>query len=233
MATPPPSPPPPPETVYLGFQQLGSATDEFNLWNFIIGQLVGKLATVLPVQVMAVNIPDSLDGVGTVDVQPMVNQQNGAGDQTPHGTIYGVPYMRLQGGANAIIMDPMVGDIGAGLFCSRDISVVKSKRAVAQPGSRRSYSWADGLYIGGFLNGVPTQYIQFNADGILAVSSTKITLQAPDIELDGAVHTTGAMTGDLSADFTGEVTGNGIPLSTHLTPDIMSGADTSPGPVAP
>ena len=44
--------------------------------------------------------------------QPLVNMLDGAGDATEHGTIFGLHYTRLQGGANAIILDPQVDDIG-------------------------------------------------------------------------------------------------------------------------
>ncbi len=54
-------------------------------------------------------------GVGappTVDVQPLTNQTDGQGNQTPHGIIYNIPATRTQGGGNAVINDPVVGDVG-------------------------------------------------------------------------------------------------------------------------
>jgi hypothetical protein len=121
-----------------------------------------------PVQVMAVKGGGGALGIaGTVNVHPLVNQIDGSGVATPHGTIHNLPYVRLQGGQNGIIIDPVVGDIGLAVFCDRDISAVKSSRAQANPGSRRRYNPADGVYIGGLLNAVVSQYLQF-AGGITA-----------------------------------------------------------------
>jgi hypothetical protein len=68
-------------------------------------------------------------------------------------------------------------------FCSRDISAVKNARQSAPPGSRRQYSFSDCMYFGGFLNGTPTQYIQFTEGGILLHSPTSIKNDAPVVQL--------------------------------------------------
>lgn len=154
-----------------------SAGSEFNAISFVFNQLLGRMATGTLVQVKAVSNNGGISPVGTVDVQPMINQIDGGGNATPHGTIFSLPYFRLQGGTNAVIIDPEVGDIGFAAFASSDISVVQQTKAVSNPGSRRTFDWADGLYFGGFLNGTPTQFIQFTEGGGLALKSTgKITL---------------------------------------------------------
>jgi hypothetical protein len=182
----------------LGQQQPTSAGSQFNAISFIIQQLTGQMATAALVQVKAVTNAGGLAPSGMVDVQPMVSQIDGAGNGTPHGTINGLPYFRIQGGANAVIIDPQVGDIGIAVFASTDISAVKATKAPATPGSRRRFDWADGLYIGGLLNGEPSQYIQFSEDGISIKSSSKITLT------DGA----GSII-VLNNDNTGEITASG------------------------
>lgn len=144
--------------------RVNSDATQFNELAFMIAQRMSRLATTTLVQVKAV-VPGGVGPVGTVDVQPMVNQIDGVGNATAHGIIYGIPYVRLQGGGNAIICDPQVGDIGWCGFCSTDISAVKVTKGVANPGSRRRYSWADGLYLGAMLGGEPGQFIQF-AGGI-------------------------------------------------------------------
>lgn len=210
---------------YSGQQTLADSVGEFNVLRFLISQALGRMATATLVEVKAVNI-----GAQTVDMQILVNQVDGAGNATPHATIYGVPYVRLQGGANAVILDPVVGDIGLAVFASRDISSVKVNKAAANPGSRRVFDYADGLYVGGVLNGTPTQYVKFTGAGIEVLSPTQITLTAPTIELDGAVHMTGALTGAATADFDGNVTGDGIGLSTHKHTGVTTGGGTSGGP---
>jgi hypothetical protein len=138
-----------------------------------------------------------------VNVQPLVNQVSGNGTAQAHGPIYNIPYLRIQGGANAIILDPQANDIGMACFCSRDISAVKSSKAQANPGSARMWDWADGLYIGGYLNGVPNQYVQFNADGISVVSPTAVTLQAPQVTITAS---TGVTVTTPMATFSDEIT---------------------------
>jgi hypothetical protein len=118
-----------------------------------------------------------------VDVTPLVNQVDAASNPQPHATIYDLPYMRIQGGSNAIIIDPQPGDIGVAVFASRDISQVKATQAQGNPGSARQYDYSDGLYLGGMLNGAPSQYLQFNPSGISLVSPTAISETAPAINL--------------------------------------------------
>lgn len=48
----------------------------------------------------------------------------------------------------------------------------------------RQFDYADGIYIGGVLNGVPEQYIQYSDTGIHMHSPTKVRITAPEIELD-------------------------------------------------
>lgn len=151
----------------VGQQGLNSATSEYNQVDFQIDQAFAKISTVKIVKVIAVSNNGGLSPVGNVDVQPLVNLVDGLlGSSMQHGTIFGVPYFRLQGGKNAIIMDPIVGDIGFMVCADRDISSVKNAKSFANPGSFRRFSMADGIYVGGILNGVPEQYIQFNDNGI-------------------------------------------------------------------
>ncbi len=213
---------------YAGLQTLPDSVGEFNVLRFLITQALGRVASATLVEVKGVSPPPAQ----TVDIQILVNQVDGAGNATPHGTIYGIPYVRLQGGENAVIIDPVVGDIGLAVFASRDISSVKANKGQANPGSRRMFDYSDGIYVGRLLNGTPTQYVEFTPTGINVVSPTQVTVQAPAIELDGAVHITGAVTGDDAAIFVGEVTADGIPLSTHKHPGVTTGGGTSGTPVA-
>lgn len=148
---------------------------EQNGLNFAIQQAMLKLQTSLPVRVMAVRNA-GLAPVGQVDIQVLVDMVDGQGNTVQHGTISNVPYFRLQGGTNAVIVDPSPGDIGMACFCSRDISAVKSVRDAAPPGSWRSHDFSDALYLGGFLNGTPTSYIQITEGGILVHNTSGVKL---------------------------------------------------------
>lgn len=178
------------DNAYLGAANQATGADDTNVQSFLIWQILRKISGAKLVQVMAVTNSGSVSPVGFVDVQPLVNQLDGWNNATPHGTIYHLPYFRLQGGANAVIIDPQVGDIGVAVVEDRDISSVKVNKAQANPGSKRIFDIADGLYLGGFLNGAPQQYVQFSAAGVSVVSPTKVTLQAPLVEVDASTSFT-------------------------------------------
>lgn len=170
--------------IPTGQQQPSSTWGEFNNIGFMVQQALGKLQTATLVRIEKCTNSGGLSPVGFVDVTPLVNQLDGAGNPTPHVTIFNVPYFRLQGGKNAIIIDPEKGDIGVAVFASRDITKVKGTKAQANPGSFRQYSFADALYLGGMLNATPTQYVQFSTAGIRIHSPVQIKLDAPDILLE-------------------------------------------------
>jgi hypothetical protein len=165
---------------YYGQRDLTSDQGGWNQLRFSIWQQINQMATSHPVQVMAVR-PGGTGPVGQVDIRILVQQVSGDGATIDHGTISNVPYVRLQGGSNAVIIDPAVGDIGLASFCSRDISAVKNARAVAPPGSHRAYDFSDAIYMGGCLNGTPAQYVQFTDSGIVIHSPTAITVEAPSV----------------------------------------------------
>lgn len=173
---------------YAGLAQAGQGDSEYGALQFLISQALLRLNTATLVKVVSVTNAGGLSPVGFVDVQPLVNQLDGAGNAVPHGVLFRLPYFRLQGGADAIILDPKAGDIGMAAFANRDISGVKAAKAQSNPGSWRSHDMADGLYFGGLLNGAPAQYVQFTADGINVVSPTKVTVTSPDIELDASTQ---------------------------------------------
>ncbi len=168
-------------TIPAGFVQPFSFQGIYNQLLFIIRQQIAKMQTATIVNVVACSNDGGVSPVGTVDVQILVNQIDGQGVPTPHITMYGLPYLRMQGGANAVILDPQPGDIGIAIFASRDISTVVSTKAQANPGSYRQYDFSDGMYLGGLLNAAPIQFVQFSTSGIKVVSPTAVTVTAPSI----------------------------------------------------
>lgn len=157
-----------------GYSDPFDSSTEYSALRFLIRQFLSTVRGSTVVQVMAVydingnsvEQTGNLAPVGLLDVQPMVNLIDGAGNATEHGIICNVPYSRVQGGQNAIICDPQVGDIGVAVFSDQDISGVKATQAVANPGSWRRNDWADGIYLFGILNSTPNQYVQFVPNGI-------------------------------------------------------------------
>uniref|UniRef100_A0AAU6W2M4 Baseplate protein n=4 Tax=unclassified bacterial viruses TaxID=12333 RepID=A0AAU6W2M4_9VIRU len=171
---------------YFGQTDPTSAIGEWNQTRFLIRQQMANLNTSMPVEVLSVT-GVGVAPVGFVSIRILVDQVTGNELTVPHGEIANVPYVRVQGGTNAVIIDPQVGDIGMAMFCSRDITAVKNARKNAPPGSRRSYDFSDCAYLGGVLNGAPTQYIQFTEGGILLHSPSKVRSEAPLVQIDGDV----------------------------------------------
>jgi hypothetical protein len=189
-----------------------SDASEFNMLDFIIARATDEMQTVSIGQVSAVNT-----GAQTVDVQILVNLVTGANTPVEHEVIAGRPYFRLQGGGNAIICDPVVGDIGVVVFASRDITGVVAAKGAANPSSNRRFSWSDGIYLGGILNGAPTQYLQFLAagGGVNIVSPGTVAIQAPATTNSGTLNVVGNTTLQATLAVTGTST--------------LTGAVTAPG----
>jgi phage baseplate assembly protein gpV len=162
---------------FAGQNGLRAQASEYDAIASIVEQLMGRAAFVKLVKIVAVS-PGNDDGqvavAGTVDVLPLVNLVDGLGNATKQATVHGLIYLRVQGGTNAVIMDPQVGDVGVAVVCDRDISSVKETKEQANPGSRRRFSIADGVYIGGVLCAAPEQYIRFHSGGVQVVSPAKV-----------------------------------------------------------
>lgn len=208
-------------TNRTGFAGLSNALDDYSRLQFVVQQMMNGLATATLVQVKAV-------AGGTVDVQPMVHQIDGKDTGTPHSTIHGLPYHAVQGGPSAVLVAPVVGDIGIAIFCHNDISSVKANKAPALPASRRRYSWSDGIYIGGLplLNATPTQFVRMDATGIMIQS-----LSGLPIKLIGDVEVTGKVTASDDITSATDVTADGISLHDHKHGGVQSGSSQTGEPV--
>lgn len=194
-----------------GQQDFTTDASQYNATAFQIQQALRKINTAEPVRVVSVQ-PGAVGPVGMVSVQPVVNLVTGAGDGMEQSTLYQLPYLRIQGGENAVIVDPKAGDIGLAVYAMRDTETVKANRdgKAANPGSARMYSKGDGFYLGGFLNGQPKRYVM--------VDDTGITLddgQGGKLELKGGKLTITAPAGIESTS----------PTEVHNTPALTMGGD--------
>lgn len=141
-----------------------------------------------------------------VDVLPLVAEVKSDGGGMIQGSqIFNIPVWRLQRGNSAVIMNPVAGDIGMIAICDNDTSVVRANRKESVPGSKRTHSRSDAIYLGGILNGQPTQFIEF-ADGAINITTpnpvnvtcSKATIVAPDgVEITAPLaHFSGNITAD-------------------------------------
>lgn len=159
--------------------------------------------------------------VGFVSVRPLVYKVDGDNNNVSRGVVHNVPYFRLQGGSNAIIIDPKVGDIGFCGICSRDISLVKRLKSYAPPNMRRNSDISDAVYIGGMLNGAPSQFVWFKDNEVVIKSSSKVTIDAPTTETTGNLKVNGTI------DATTDVIGGGISLKSHKHGGVQTGSGTT------
>lgn len=174
---------------YHSTQTHAASASDFNVLSFLVESMLSRISTVTMCKVVKVKNSGGLAPVGFVDLELLVKLLDGAGNSTKRPVVYRCPYLRVQGGANAIIIDPQVGDTGLVAFCDRDISSATANMeagntAQANPGSARRFDIADAVYLFGWMPSVtPTQYVQFNADGIRIHSPTLVKIDAPDIQI--------------------------------------------------
>jgi hypothetical protein len=167
---------------YQGYAGPPAFDDDGNVHKFEIDRRIARMSTATLVQVVTAPYdaggnpisPGSPVAIGYVDVKPLVNQLDGLGNSMPHETVYHCSYHRYQGGLNAIIIDPLKGDVGKFVVADRDTSVVRKTNQQSNPGSLRRYNKADGTYFGmpqGPLDGSqttpPVQYVTFPDNGII------------------------------------------------------------------
>ena len=210
----------------LGTSDIGSQHKQIAL---LVSSMISKMSNAAPVTVVAVTNAGGAAPIGHVNIVPLVQQVDGSGNVIDHGVIYNVPYMRIQGGANAVIIDPQVGDIGIAAFCDRDISAVKAAKKAAPPGSGRQYNMSDAVYLGSIIAPAPQQYVRFSEEGIEVVSPISVRIQAPTATIDA--NTT--INGNLAVN-DGSITNDGVPVDkTHFHDKVQPGSGNSGTPVAP
>lgn len=231
--------------TYKGNRKKSSSSSPYNQFDFFVQNLLkNTVNTALPVKVVAVEAGGS--GIaGYVDVVPLIQSYDGFGNAIPSQTIFHVPYMRVQGGKAALIIDPVIGDIGLAVFAQQDITGLTD--TPKKPLTKRSYSMADALYIGGFLNQSPSIYLELKQDNTaklicpvsLTVESKSVKFDCDDFQISASNVTVNAplttINGSLSAggqagascdingtlQVTDDVTAGGISLRshTHTCPD--------------
>lgn len=216
----------------FNINNLGGASELQAIMMGVMGSInTGELVKVL-------SIEEGFGPVGFCSVVPLTYKLDGDNTKVTRGIIHNVPFFRLQGGRSAFIVDPQVGDIGFCGICSRDISMVKRIRSFAAPNMQRNSDIADAVYMGGFLNGTPQQYVQLWSDGIVIKTPNTINVYAERMDIEAKVVNINASEGvtinGLSIAGNGTLTlANGIVMDTHIhTQGNDSGGNTEQ-PVSP
>ena len=206
-------------SIGAGQQDPEDSNSDFWVVAFIVSQMMAQLETMMPVQVTAVHPGSGTPpAAGTVDVQLLVSQVDGANNATPQGIVYGIPYWRLQGGPWAVICDPAKDDYGYIVCASRDMSNVIKNPGIQVPGSLRQYSYSDGIYMGGAFNTVPKCSVWLKSDGTLKISDTNGNVLdttsgnwvfTGNVEMQGTLKVDELETGEAGLNVTGAITATG------------------------
>ena len=162
-----------------GQKKPNTAGTEYNAMQFMIQQaLRGQIHTAIPVKVQAV------DGL-FVDVLPLVSQVDGYGEAIAPTTLFHLPVFRYHAGVAAVIVDPVVGDIGLAVFAQSDSSNVNTGTSEpTQPGSFRRFSMSDGFFLNGFHKGTPSVYIEITQDGTVNINASKVNISG-SVDISG------------------------------------------------
>lgn len=129
-----------------------------------------------------------------VDVLPLLSRQDRTGAPIKNSVVYDIPVWRLQRGNSAIIMNPVVGDIGVIGVCDRDTSLVRASRKESPPISARKHSKSDAIYFGGILNQMPTQFIEFADNKLIISAPFGILAETPEMHVTGDITAGGDIT---------------------------------------
>ncbi len=217
------------------YQEPKDNASEYAARTFHILQLIARQSKVALVKVLSCsNNGDPSKSAGTVDVQKLLLQVDPTGKVITgtNGPIYLVPYWRYQAGNFAIVADPQPDDIGLCLFADQDISSVVAARNTAPVATPRINSLNDGLWICGFLNGPPEQYIAVDQNGGITIKTPYgVNINGLKIDANGNLTVPGTINSD------GDITANansGSPISlvSHLTSGVQGGSGTSGPPVS-
>ena len=175
------------ENTVKGQRKPNTGGSEYNAMQFMIQQAIrGQVHTSIPVKVVAV------DGL-FVDVLPLVSQIDGFGEAVEPTTIFHLPVFRYHAGIAAVIVDPVVGDIGLAVFAQADSSNVTTGTSTPQqPGSFRRFSQSDGFYFGSFHPPAPSVYIEITQGGVVKiVAPAAVNITSPSITASGNITVAG------------------------------------------
>jgi hypothetical protein len=149
-----------------GVANYAAGNSQYNALSFMIQQAIREQVNTCII-CKVVGVSD-----GYVDVLPMVTQVSGKDEAIAPTTLYKLPYMRYHAGIAAVILNPVVGDIGLAVFAGKDCSNVKvGTSEPVPPASFRDNSMANGFFIGGFLNKAPSVFVELTQGGAVNITA--------------------------------------------------------------
>jgi len=222
------------DTTRTSNRKLNSGASEYNALSFMMEQMIkGMVNTAIPVRVDSCTKPGVGGAAGYVSATPLVQQRGADGKSLMPVSLPQLPFFRLQCGTAAVVLDPQPGDVGLAIFSQQDASNLEAgKTDPVQAGSFRCFDMSDGFYVGGFYGQTPTTYVWLDPEkGEASIKApTKISLEAPTIELKGSLvmgNTAGdasggtiTLTGNIQATGSAAFNGNIRSEGSITAPDI-------------
>lgn len=188
------------DTTRTSNRKLNSGASEYNALSFMIEQAIkGMVNTAIPVRVDSCTKPGVGGAAGYVSATPLVMQRGADGKSLQPVSLPQLPYYRVQAGTAAVVLDPQPGDIGLAVFSQQDASNVKEGTSEpVQAGSFRCFDMSDGFFVATHYGETPTTFIHLDPENneVTIKAPSKITIEAPQIELKGAVTMGGVSSGD-------------------------------------
>jgi hypothetical protein len=222
------------DTTRTSNRRLNSGASEYNALSFMMEQMIkGMVNTAIPVRVDSCTKPGVGGAAGYVSATPLVQQRGADGKSLQPVSLPQLPFFRLQCGTASVVLDPQPGDVGLAIFSQQDASNIEAgKTDPVQAGSFRCFDMSDGFYVGGFYGQTPTTYVWLDPEkGEASIKApTKISLEAPTIELKGSLvmgNTAGdasggtiTLTGNIQATGSAAFNGNIRSEGSITAPDI-------------
>lgn len=177
-------------------------------------------------------------------VRPQIMLGTTSGDKISRAQIASVPVLNIGGGGFVLSFPIKPGDLGWIKASDRDISLYLQQGPDNEewPNTKRLHSFQDGLFIPDVLRTFTVagedadRVVLQTTDSLtrIAIAPGLVKITTPGtVEVDApTVHMTGDLEVDGSITAQGEVTGNGIALSTHTHGGVTSGGanTTAPNP---
>ena len=149
-----------------GVANYAAGNSQYNALSFMIQQAIREQVNTCII-CKVVGVSD-----GYVDVLPLVTQVSGKDEAIAPTMLYHLPFMRYHAGIAAVILNPVVGDIGLAVFAGKDCSNVKvGTSEPVPPASFRDNSMANGFFIGGFLNKAPSVFVELTQGGAVNITA--------------------------------------------------------------
>ena len=201
---------------------------------FIINKFLVKLEKAAPARVISYD-----RAANRAAVQILQYGITSDGEKIARQQISNIPVLMLSGGGFTFSFPIKEGDIGWIISADRDISTYKQNPGMFTPATYQIHKYKDGFFIPDMTNTGFTiseddtdAVILTSTDGAVKVSvkSGAVTITAPSVIINGDTTINGAVTVSSTISAGGEVTGNGIALSTHTHGGVEAGAGSTGTP---